>query len=90
MGTIDVLEISKMSIIPGIGLAVFIFLIMWIRNRFMFKGKIKNELDDENLRVEMEALAAQKIELRTDSENNNEGKAEYQKPDDEYLEGEPL
>lgn len=90
MGTIDVLEIFKMSIIPGIGLATFIFLIMWIRNRFMFKGKINNELDDENLRVEMETLAARKIELRTDSENNNEEKAEYQKQDDGYLEGEPL
>ncbi len=87
---IDVLEIFKMSIIPGIGLATFIFLIVWIRNRFMYQGKMKNELDNDNLRVEMEALAARKIELRTDSENNNEDKAENQKPDDGYLEGEPL
>lgn len=90
MGTIDVLELFKMSIKPGIGLAAFIFLIMWIRKRFKYQGNIKNELDDDNLRIEMETLAARKIELRTDSENNNEEEAEYQKPDDGFLEGEPL
>lgn len=90
MGTIDVLKIFKMSIIPGVGMAAFIFLIMWIRNRFKPQGKIKNELDDYNLRVEMEALAVRKIKLRADSDNNAEEKAEYQKPDDGYLEGEPL
>lgn len=90
MGTIDVLELIKMSIIPGVGLGAFIFLIMWIRKRFKYEGKIKNELDDDNLRVEMAALAVRKIKLRTDSDSNAEEKAENQKPVDGYLEGEPL
>lgn len=81
-----------MSLIPVIGLAIIVFLFLYLHSKFSRKSSAAGEAREEQLRLEMQALAARKIAERDrfgDSEVEKEIKSEESgKSDDGFIEGE--
>lgn len=64
---IDYLQLIKMSIIPVVGFAVITFLFVYVHSLIQRRSPIISSTDEERLRLEMQALAAKKIEGRRES-----------------------